>query len=262
MMRGTLAFWRRDFLIWSSYRLAVVWQLSGVVILTGFTFFIGTAMAQGDNQEGAAFLAFALSGIAFTDYFSHGISAVAQAISENQKAGTLEPMLLAPIGGLRFALSSALFKLTMALGRMAVYLLLGATLFGFWHQANPFTAFLVLIPATVAFLGIGVLAAAFVILVKQADPVLLAYAWITGLLGGVLFPVELLPRWLQGLSAVVPLTHALSGVRAALDGATPAQVVPQLVILSAMAAVLAPLGVLSFRWAIKRAKQEGSLAQY
>jgi ABC-2 type transport system permease protein len=264
VIRLCLAFLRRDFLIWSSYRLAAVWQALGVAILVGVAYFVGTAFGGAGPTAGdtRAYLAFVLSGIAFTDFFANGIHAVSQSIGDNQKSGTLEPMLLTPVGGLRLAVGSALFKMAIAAARMTIYLALGVLVFGFWRTADAASGLFVFVPATISFVALGILAAAFVVLVKQADPVLLAYAWITGILGGVLFPVAVLPAWVQPLSAVVPLTHALAGMRAALDGAPPSAVRGQATVLTIMAAVLLPLGVAGFNWAVARAKQEGSLAQY
>jgi hypothetical protein len=60
----------------------------------------------------------------------------------------------------------------------------------------------------------------------------------------------------------LPLTHALSGIREGLDGASLVDVAPQIALLSALAAVLLPAGLLSFSWAVRRSKQEGSLVEY
>lgn len=265
LLSVSLAFVRRDFLNWTSYRLAVLWQLLGVLTFIGLAYFIVTTLAEapglaGGQSQGA--LAFVLSGIAFTDLFSHGIHAVYQTISENQKAGTLEPMLMTPISATRLLFSSALFKLLLAVARLTVYLVMAVVLLGFWHGASVLSALLVVVPALATFIAIGTLSAAFVMVVKQGDPVVAAYAWLTALLGGVLFPVSALPAWVQPLAMLVPLTHALDGVRAALGGAQPAEVARQAGILAAMAAVLLPLGVVCFNAAVNRAKQEGSLAQY
>jgi len=89
-----------------------------------------------------------------------------------------------------------------------------------------------------------------------------AYGAVMGLLGGALFPTQTLPDWVQALAQLLPLTPALAGLRAALDGATPTDVLGYAVELLVMAAVLFPVGVVAFSWSIRRAKEDGTLGHY
>ena len=184
------------------------------------------------------------------------------AIRDNQKDGTLEPMLLAPLPTISIAMSSAVFRLVIAFGRMVVYLVFGIVVMGLWHQADFLSLLIVLASAMLSFIALGVLSSAFVIVLKQGDPVIVAYAALTAMLGGAFFPVTALPSWVRPVANLIPLTYALTGLRAALDGASPANVLGPTFVLCGMAAVLLPLGILAFNWAVDRAKKEGSLAQY
>jgi ABC-2 type transport system permease protein len=120
----------------------------------------------------------------------------------------------------------------------------------------------VLIPASLAFLGIGALSGAFVVLLKQGDPVRLAYSGAMAVLGGVIFPVGSLPSWLEPLALLLPITHTLDGIREGLDGATVSDTAGQIAILFVMAALLMPTGLKAFSLALARAKREGSLGEY
>jgi ABC-2 type transport system permease protein len=83
------------------------------------------------------------------------------------------------------------------------------------------------------------------------------------LLGGVLYPVTVLPGWLQPVSYLIPLTYSLRAMRRAiLTGDSLSALSPDLLALSLFAAVLLPVSFLAFRYAVKRAKIEGSLTQY
>lgn len=264
-MSVALAFLRRDGLIWSSYRLAMLWQGLGLFLIISLVYLLGSAVGDSPllasgRQE--SFVAFILSGIALTDAVMQALYAVPQAIRENQKSGTLESMLLTPISPIGLALSSGLFSLVLALGRMTIILSFGALALGYWRGANLLTLLVVLLPAGLTFLALGIFSAAFIVLVKQGDPVLIAYAGVSALLSGVFFPVQSLPGWLQPLTALVPLSHALTGLRAALAGAPPEQVAGSALLLAAMALLLLPPGVIVFHWAVGRAKKEGSLGQY
>lgn len=264
ILRG-YAYVRRDFLIWSSYRLSVIWQLLGVVVILGVLFFINRVIGPNNElipQQSGSYLAFVLSGIAFTDVFLQGLTSPPFAIRENQKAGTLEPMLVTPISVHALAFSASLFKFLLAFARMALYLAFGAVALGFWQGANALAGAMVFVPAALTFLSLGSVSAAFIMVVKEGDPVLLIYGAVSAIVGGTLFPVEVLPEWVQSAAALFPLTHALSGMRAALAGATPAEVLDQARVLAIMAAILLPFGQVVFRWAVGRSKLEGTLDQY
>jgi ABC-2 type transport system permease protein len=264
-MTVALAYLRRDFLVWTSYRLAAFWQVAGVLGMAVIIYFIGDAVGERSNvisEENGSYAAFALAGVAFFDVLFRGLGTLSAAVSDHQRAGTLEPMLLPPIKNYELLLSFCLFPFCVSLFRTAVFLSFGFVLLGFWSSANALSILAVLIPAQLTFLGIGALSAASVLLLKQGDPIRLAYSVAMLTLGGAFFPVDAMPRWLQLLADLLPLTHALSGIREGLDGASLVDVAPQIALLSALAAVLLPAGLLSFSWAVRRSKQEGSLVEY
>ncbi len=260
-----LAFLRRDFLLWSSYRLAFISQFMGVFVVIGIAYFMGRTVGNGGEQlekYGGDYAAFLLSGFALTDLFGRGMGSLPRVIRENQQNGTLEPMLATPLRLLEFVIGSSLFSLSTSVVRTTVTLLFGAFVLGFWTNVNPVSLLIVFIPGAVALFALGLLFTALVVLIKQADPVIGAYGAMAAILGGMVFPVEALPIWLRPLSWLVPLSHALSGMRLAMLGEGPSVVAPQALALVGLAAVMLPVAVVAFSWSITRAKQDGSLAQY
>lgn len=264
-MTVAMAYLRRDFLVWSSYRLAAFWQVAGVLGIAAMIYFIGDAVGNRSNvisQEKGSYAAFALAGIAFFDILFRGLGTLSAAVSDHQRAGTLEPMLLPPIRDHELLLSFCLFPFCVSLFRTVVFLTFGFVLLGFWSSANPLSILAVLIPAQLTFLGIGALSAASVLLLKQGDPIRLAYSVAMLTLGGALFPVDAMPGWLQVFAWLLPLTYALSGIREGLDGGSLRDVALQVSVLTGLAAVLLPAGLYAFSWAVTRGKKEGSLAEY
>lgn len=264
-MNIAIAYLRRDFLIWSSYRLAALWQVLGVFTMIGLIYFTGSAINSHSDlikQQGGSYVAFIFLGLAFMDVFMQGLAALPRAINDNQRTGTLEPMLLAPVREYELMGSLWLFRLGFSMFRMSLFVIFGFAVLGYWHSANPLTIVVVFVPALVTFVALGGFSAAFMLLVKQGDPVLVAFTAITAVLGGAIFPVHALPGWIQPLALLVPLTHALTGIRDGFDGASITDVAPQIAALCAMAAVLTPPSVYAFVWALNRAKREGSLGEY
>src|SRR5690606_27060728 len=142
-------------------------QLLGILVFIGLVYFLGSTLDSkasavvGDPQS---FVAFVLSGIAFTDLLMQGLYSLPHAIRDNQKSGTLEPMLLTPISPIGLAFASSLFNFALAGGRLLAYLIFGFVVLGYWHNANPLSLLLVLIPAAISFVALGALSAAFIVL--------------------------------------------------------------------------------------------------
>jgi ABC-2 type transport system permease protein len=159
-------------------------------------------------------------------------------------------------------LSSSVFAFIQSFLRSGAVLMIGVFAFGFWHHPNPVTALLVFVPGCLVFSALGIISASFVLAFKQGDPIPVIYAGINGILGGAIFPLSVLPAWLQSFAVLLPLSHALAGMRLALNGTSPGEALRPIVVLAGLAVLLLPLAFASFQLALRRAKKEGSLVQY
>jgi ABC-2 type transport system permease protein len=264
-MSTAVAFLRRDFLTFSSYRLSAATQVLSVVGIITMVYFVGeTVTGQGALLEryGGSYAAFLLSGLALTDLLTRGLGTLPGVIRQGQQAGTLEPMLAAPLRLFDLVVASSLFGLFQSLTRVVLLMLFGIFVLGFWHDANFASLLVVLVPGAVAIFALSVLFAAVVVLIKQADPIIGAYAMMAAILGGMVFPVEVLPIWIRPLAWLIPISHAMTGTRLALAGETIAEVAVHAAVLAAIAVVLLPASIFAFNWAVQRAKYEGSLVEY
>jgi ABC-type multidrug transport system permease subunit len=79
---------------------------------------------------------------------------------------------------------------------------------------------------------------------------------------GVYLPVSLLPHPFQVLGWLLPITHALNGLRAAVAGASIGQVAGEVVWLAVAIAILVPLSLAVFERAVAHAKADGTLGGY
>jgi ABC-2 type transport system permease protein len=75
----------------------------------------------------------------------------------------------------------------------------------------------------------------------------------------MLFPISILPDWLQFAARLNPVTYALDAMRAALAGASLATVWRPVAVLLLMAAVLLPSSMAVFSCALRRTKVTGTL---
>jgi ABC-2 type transport system permease protein len=81
-----------------------------------------------------------------------------------------------------------------------------------------------------------------------------------GLLGGALFPVDVLPDQLDVLSQLVPTRYAFDGARAAVYGGS--GLGGDFLALAAFSVITLPISLLLFQRALAAARRAGSLNQY
>ncbi len=117
-----------------------------------------------------------------------------------------------------------------------------------------------LLSTLLAFSGLGVLSAAYLLLFKRGNPAKWFILGVSSITGGMLFPVNILPPWLQFVARLNPVTYAMDAMRGALlDGASILTLAHPLLLLLAFAVVLLPTSVLVFSWALRRTKITGTL---
>lgn len=263
-----LAFLLLDFHNEASYRFSFLLTIGGVIFRSLLFFFLSEFIGViadpflGDYQ--GDYFSFVIIGIALGGYFSVGLTGFAQALRQAQVTGTLEATMMTPTPVSLVIVGSALWSYTYTTFRVLIYLLFGALFLSLdLSQANVPGALLILFLSVVAFGSIGIMAASAIMVIKRGDPITGVLANTANLLGGVFYPVAILPAWLQFFSYFLPLTYALRGMRLAmLGGASWAQLAPDILALLAFCVVLFPLSLLLFRYAVERARAEGTLAHY
>ena len=174
--------------------------------------------------------------------------------------GTIEYTFMAPLSRVVHLGGMGLFAVLYGLVRASLLFVVVAAFFDLdLGGANLAAALVVLVVASVSFIGIGMMTAVLPLISPEKGTQLGFIA--QGMLlvvSGVYYPVSVLPDWMQWLSVISPATYALRGVRGAvLDGAGPAwaDVWPLLLI----GAVSIPLGLAVFRAGERYAKRHGKL---
>jgi ABC-2 type transport system permease protein len=267
-MRLAWAFFSRDARIALSYRAAFVMQFVGNAVLVGLMYYVGKALGAQPlpalARYGGSFLAFVLIGIALTDCVLVSLMSFATQIREGQTTGTLEATLMSPASLTSILIYSSLWSYFMSAVRFLLYLALGALVFGVkLGQGNLPAAFVVFLLTVMCFMGLGILWAGIVLMVKRGEGIISIVGYFIMFATGVFFPVALLPRWVQVFGSFIPLTYALEGMRLALlQGASLSDLSGILIKLSIFAIVLLGGAVTAFNLAVNAARQSGSLTQY
>lgn len=266
--RALLGFLRKDFLLTVSYRFATV--LAFIQVLSGLLiyFFIDRLFGQdvvGHLQPyGVGYFAYVLLGLALFSFMGTGLSGLAGQVSWEQVTGTLEAVLATPLRPATLTVGLSLSGILYACAEMAAYLLFGGILLGApVGNSNLLSALVILLLAVISFNSLGLLAASVILVFKRGNPVAWIFQGVAGLLGGVYFPVEVLPDGLQTISALLPVTYAVRGLQLAVyQGASLLALRGEILPLAILTGTLLPLGLLCFGAAIRRAKRDGTLAHY
>jgi ABC-type multidrug transport system ATPase subunit/ABC-type multidrug transport system permease subunit len=261
------AFLRRDWQTERSYRLAFLLSFGGIFFSAAVFYFVAQLIDAAAEPYlrayGGSYFAFVLVGIALQRYFGVGLNAFASAFRQAQTTGTLEAMLTTPAPPWMIALSSSMWSYGLVSLQVLLYLLIGVVLLGVRVQVNVPALALAAVLGVISFAALGVLSASFVMVLKRGDPITWVVGAVSTFFGGVYFPVELLPIWLQPVSAVLPVTYGLRAVRlSVLQGAGIAEISGDLLAMALFCVILLPLGLAAFRYAMYRARVDGSLTHY
>lgn len=261
------AFVRRDLLDAASYKAAFAYQvitlLSSVLTVYFLSRMVGGADVPSLRPYGGDYFTFALIGVAFADYLAVSLASFSSGLRLAQRSGTLEAMLATPASPAEIVIGSAVYRFLWSFARVLVYGVSGLALGASFPDADLLSAVVCALLSILAFGSVGILGAALVLVLKAWEPVTAIFSGLSWLLGGVLYPVASLPAVAQYAAALLPITHALEAMRGALiGGRSVAELAGPLTGLAIFAAVVLPLALWTFGWALRRVRMEGSVGHY
>lgn len=247
-----------DWAFWASW-LTIILQVFSFYFISKL---IPPSPRYGFGGQVATYFDFVAVNLAFVRFQATSIVCFQTAIRDDQLAGTLEAIMATPTSLPVIILSRGLWAFTLTFMQVAVFLILAVLLGVNLSHVNLLTAFVFTILTIACMSPLGVMTAASIMTFKQAGGSSFLMSGITQLLGGVIFPVSALPLPLQYVSWILPISHALNGIRGAVHGATVAQLAPDAIWLAIASIVLLPISLWSFGRAVQRAKVDGTLGQY
>jgi ABC-2 type transport system permease protein len=264
LLDKTYAIVRRDLLTSVRYRAGFsIGVLSAIAEMAAF-YYLARAVGPGFRPDGVDYYPFLLVGTGFYTFLIMGINSFLTTVQEAQRTGTLEVLMTtatpAPVLVFLSAMSSFAGK-TFAL---FFYLAGGLLLFRVPVRIPNFAGCIAVFVLSVGIaVAIGIVAAAVQIVVQKGS----AVVWLLGsavwFLTGTLFPVNALPKSLQLVSSLIPMTHALTAMRLALlQGAPLTALGVELAILTAFCLLLVPASLLFFAYTLRRARLHGTLSYY
>ena len=176
--------------------------------------------------------------------------------------GTIEYTFMAPLSRPVHLLGMGVFAVGYGVVRAVLLFGVVAAFFSLHlPDANYAAALVLLIVASISFIGIGMMTAVLPLISPEKGTQLGFVA--QGLLlvvSCVYYPVSVLPGWMQALAKISPATYALRGCRAAiLEGAGLTSLWSDIWPLLVIGVVSIPLGLWVFRTGERYAKRHGKL---
>lgn len=259
------AFVRRDRLIEVSFRFELALRLGLVAVWCWMFWFVSRIVDAHDTRLTGRPFGFLFCGLAALQLSQTCLLRMGQRLREEQLAGTLEPLFATGVAPWRLLLSSLVWPLATLFAALASFAFLaeraGALSFA---QADPLALALFLGLGCGVLAELGLVSAAFVLGFQRGDPLAAVFNLASLVLAGAYFPREVLPGWMQQLSAWLPQTQLVDGLRAAAftgAGLEDPRCREALGVLALECAVGALLAAFALRLAHARARRRGSLGQ-
>ena len=263
-LRPALAVLKRDFLSAKSYRIRFFTGLFGGFANLLLFYYISRLVRIDGTFTPDEYFAFVAIGVIIFIVISATLTAPFSALRAELVAGTFERMLLAPAGPLSATVALLLFPALYALLTVLAMLCFAGLALGVdlqWSTVPVAVPLAVL--ALLAFAPFGILLQASVVIGKKAPPGANYLVVAVSLVGGLYFPVALLPDWIEWASEVQPYTPAVDLLRWALVG----QELPDsgwllTAKLAVFALVAAPLAIVVLAMAIRASRRRGTILEY
>ena len=166
-----------------------------------------------------------------------------------RKNGVLKRLRATPLGAGEFVIAQMLSRLLILLFTSIVVFVGSWMLLDLVVVGNVFTLLLLTVLASMCFIALGLVFAAWFRSEEVANGCINLALWPMLAFSGVFFSLDSVPPALQRASLASPLTHYLTAARAImLDGAGLWEIASNIVVLAGMTAALLTVAALLFRW--------------
>ena len=200
----------------------VAWFLWTVANTLTIVFIAKGIEASGGELDVNATMTTLLIGAVVWAYLGILFEFLMETVAWERWEGTIEYTFMAPLSRAMHLAGQGVFAILYGLLRATFLFVVCAFLFFdlSMPDAKYFAAFVVLLVASISFIGIGMMMSVLPLISPEKGTQLGFVAQGTLLVvSGVYYPVEVLPQWMQWIAVISPATYALDGIREAIiDG--------------------------------------------
>jgi ABC-2 type transport system permease protein len=254
---------RRDAILFVSYRTQLVSQFLGPLFTIAVFYYISRLLTAKTFSSPGGYFGFVIVGLVIIQILTLSLGLMPGSVRQELISGTIERFMVSAHGPVNGILGTMLFPLCNAFAAGIVTLALANLVFGLPLAATSFLAVPVALLGVIAFMPFALFLVALVMAFKQAASASQFIVSGIAIVGGLYFPVSLLPGWIRWVSDVQPFTPATDLLRHLLVGTAltyPAGV--ELLKLAGFSLVLLPAGLGLLGASIRYGQRTGTIAEY
>ncbi len=167
----------------------------------------------GGSSNGFNYSQYVLPGIIAMTIMQGGIYGLAYWMIDLKSRGVIKRFLVTPLKQGELIVSVLASRILIAVGQAVFLTLVGVIFFNVSIGVNVLAALLLIILGAGIFLLVGLLISMFADTYEAAAPITSAVGLPLTFLGNIFFPIDSLPKVLQYVGEVLPITYLADGIR-------------------------------------------------
>jgi ABC-2 type transport system permease protein len=225
--------------------------------------FVGGGVKGDLGRYGGSYFAFVLVGLVVTTFLTVTVATFGRALRQSQLLGVLEALVQTPARTGSILLGSALWPYLWALVQSVALVIIAVALMGVHLDVDPLGTVVAGLLMVASLAAVGLLISAVVLSTKRGDAITLAVSTGAMLLGGLYYPVSVLPQPLQSIAEALPIWHATEALRLALlRGEGVGGLTADLWPVALFTVIALPLSLWAVEGAVELCRRRGTLGQH
>lgn len=168
------------------------------------------------QSYGMSLTSFLVTGVAFSSIITSGPAM----FLEHSNPGELEEVLVTPTGFREYLLTSSAFNILTTLASTLLFFGLSIVILGLVFSYNVPLLVIVIMLGFLSSIGLGFIGLGLRLVYKQTSVLSWILFSMTGLLGNMIVPIQILPSIIQSFSYATPQYYFFTGIRVALGSNT------------------------------------------
>lgn len=271
-VRTVWAVVRKEWIVIIRYPTWVVGSLIWPALFPAVYVFLAKALSGPDGQAVAVFssvsgttdyVGFILFGTTLWMILNMTLWTLGSHLRQEQIRGTLEATWTTPASRTSMLFGASTLQFLQSTMFLVLTLFTVRLVYGFQLHGNVLLLAVLLVLSLVPVIGLGILFASLVVWFKETNSLVFLVRGIFMVFAGMTYPIEVLPGWMQSVSAALPLTYAIRSMRAVgLAGAGWGDVRSDALALVVFSVIFMAIGLISFRIVERQGQRAGTLGHY
>ena len=254
---------RRDAVLFMTYRTQLLSQLLGPLFTVTLFYYISRLVTLHTIHSRDGYFGFVIVGVTIVQILTLSLGIMPVTMRQELVSGTIERFLVSAHGPVNGIVGTMLFPAISAMLTGVVTLVVAAVVFGLPLAGTAALAIPVSLLGMVAFMPFAFFLVSLVMAFKQAASATQFIIAGLAIVGGLYFPIKVLPEWIRWASEVQPFTPATDLLRHLLvDYPLRQSATVDLLKLAGFVVVLLPAGFALLRAAIRYGQRTGTVAEY